>query len=132
MPDDNLPTLERRTDAPRTIEECRSTPEAIRFIRRRLKMNMSSFARRLGVELTVVSNLEIGHYDLTPEERQERRERMKATHAALHPYGHCTCGGEGLCAWCLLPCGACHLPRNSTQQGGPCTCEEGPSPPKES
>jgi len=43
---------------------------------------------------------------------------------SLHPFGRCTCAGEGKCNWCRLPCGTCGKGRAF------CVCEYGPSPPQ--
>jgi uncharacterized coiled-coil DUF342 family protein len=29
--------------------------------------------------------------------------RALQTHVQLHPYGSCTCGGEGKCGWIIIP-----------------------------
>lgn len=38
----------------------------------------------------------------------------------LHPTGRCTCGGEGRCEWCMVPCEGCRYPR------AVCICEPDP------
>lgn len=35
----------------------------------------------------------------------------------LHPTGRCSCGGEGQCEWCRVPCTDCGQPRIV------CSCE---------
>lgn len=51
-------------------------------------------------------------------------EQLAAAHemnAALHPDGHCTCGGGGSCEWCQAHCLWCGAVVTST----PCPCGEG-------
>ena len=59
-------------------------------------------------------------------EQVEADDRRAQAPDLLHPYGRCSCGGEGRCDWCRLPCGACGLPRWGV---GSCDCPEGPAPP---
>jgi hypothetical protein len=44
-----------------------------------------------------------GHTDAAEPGHAERVEKASAAFkeaAAMHPNGHCTCAGEGICAWC--------------------------------
>lgn len=43
----------------------------------------------------------------------------------LHPTGRCSCGGEGRCDWCKVPCEDCSYPRAvCTCQPEACGCEQ--------
>jgi len=50
----------------------------------------------------------------------EQRHYVEVAHDALHPFGQCTCGGEGGCDWCKKPCPECG------NKWAECVCECGP------
>lgn len=46
-----------------------------------------------------------------------RAQTLSGVHSdALHPYGRCTCGGEGVCSWCDGTCQGC----GDFPHDGPC------------
>jgi hypothetical protein len=44
---------------------------------------------------------------LQADYRRLKARILRYTNAALHPYGRCTCSGEGTCEWCQRLCPEC-------------------------
>ena len=57
---------------------------------------------------------------LNAEESARLRALAEAQGHILHPFGRCTCAGEGTCEWCRLPCKSCG------EGAWKCLCKFGP------
>jgi hypothetical protein len=84
----------------------------VRFLRKRAGMSLGDVATHFDVSVTALSALERHENKAVadckaPPPTAEQKGQLLDADRAMHPYGRCTCAGEGTCAWHRGICSSC-------------------------